>query len=192
MEEDLSNFMAKFANFTDEETAFISEIMPVRMYPKGTILLRPGQIATECYMNLKGLVRRYIIIDGEERTTEFYTEEQPIASLVSYNQKIPADHYFSCLEDTTLVVLSYDNEQMLNKKYPHLEKLCRVTTEVDYGNHQSKMARFMTSSPEERYQHLMQTNPDLLNRVPQYHLASYLGIKPESLSRIRKRMLQKN
>jgi len=162
------------------------------MYPKGTILLREGQIATECYMNLKGLVRRYIIVDGEERTTEFYTEEQPVASLVSYNQKVPADHYFSCLEDTTLVVLSYDNEQLLNKKYPHLEKLCRVTTEVDYGNHLSKMARFMTSTPEERYQHLMQTNPDLLNRVPQYHLASYLGIKPESLSRIRKRMLQKS
>jgi len=192
MEEDLSSFMAKFANFTEEETAFISEIMPVRMYPKGTILLREGQIATECYMNLKGLVRRYIIVDGEERTTEFYTEEQPVASLVSYNQKVPADHYFSCLEDTTLVVLSYDNEQLLNKKYPHLEKLCRVTTEVDYGNHLSKMARFMTSTPEERYQHLMQTNPDLLNRVPQYHLASYLGIKPESLSRIRKRMLQKS
>lgn len=192
MEEDLSSFMAKFANFTEEETAFISEVMPVRMYPKGTILLREGQIATECYMNLKGLVRRYIIVDGEERTTEFYTEEQPVASLVSYNQKVPADHYFSCLEDTTLVVLSYDNEQLLNKKYPHLEKLCRVTTEVDYGNHLSKMARFMTSTPEERYQHLMQTNPDLLNRVPQYHLASYLGIKPESLSRIRKRMLQKS
>jgi CRP-like cAMP-binding protein len=192
MEEDLSSFMAKFANFTEEETAFISEVMPVRMYPKGTILLREGQIATECYMNLKGLVRRYIIVDGEERTTEFYTEEQPIASLVSYNQKIPADHYFSCLEDTTLAVLSYDSEQLLNKKYPHLEKLCRVTTEVEYGNHQSKMARFMTSTPEEQYQHLMQTNPDLLNRVPQYHLASYLGIKPESLSRIRKRMLQKS
>lgn len=192
MEDDLSSFMSKFANFTEEETAFISEVMPVRMFPKGTILLREGQIATECYMNLKGLVRRYIIVDGEERTTEFYTEEQPVASLVSYNQKVPADHYFSCLEDTTLVVLSYDNEQLLNKKYPHLEKLCRVTTEVDFGNHLSKMARFMTSTPEERYQHLMQTNPDLLNRVPQYHLASYLGIKPESLSRIRKRMLQKS
>lgn len=192
MEDELGSFMAKAANFTEEETEFIKELMPVKTFPKGTILLREGQIATECYMNLKGLVRRYIIVEGEERTTEFYTEEQPIASLVSYNHKIPADHYFACVEDTTLAVLTYDNEQALYKKYPHLEKECRVTMEVDYGNHQSKMARFMTSSPEERYLHLMQTNPELLNRVPQYHLASYLGIKPESLSRIRKRMLQRN
>ncbi len=192
MEDELDSFMAKTANFTEEEMVFVKEMMPVRYFQKGTILLREGQIATECYMNLKGLVRRYIIVDGEERTTEFYTEEQPIASLVSYNHKIPADHYFACVEDTMLAILTYDNEQKLYQKFPHLEKECRVTMEVDYGNHQSKMARFMTSSPEERYLHLMQTNPELLNRVPQYHLASYLGIKPESLSRIRKRMLQRN
>lgn len=192
MEDALGDFMSRAANFTEEEMAFVKEMMPVKTFPKGTILLREGQIATECYMNLKGLVRRYIIVDGEERSTEFYTEEQPVASLVSYNHKIPADHYLACVEETTLAVLTYDNEQKLYQRFPHLEKECRVTMEVDYGNHQSKMARFMTSSPEERYQHLLETNPDLLNRVPQYHLASYLGIKPESLSRIRKRMLQKS
>lgn len=192
MEDALGDFMSRAANFTEEETAFIKDLMPVKTFPKGTILLREGQIATECYMNLKGLIRRYIIVDGEERTTEFYTEEQPVASLVSYNHKIPADHYFACVEETTVAVLSYDNERKMYKQYPHLEQSCRVEVETDYGKHQSKMARFMTSSPEERYQHLLETNPDLLNRVPQYHLASYLGIKPESLSRIRKRMLQKS
>ncbi len=191
MEEIMSQFLAENMNVTEEEAAFIAECMPVRTYPKGTVLLRAGQVATECYMNFKGLVRRYYLVDGEERTTAFYTENQAVASLLSYNTKTPADHYLECVEETTLAVLTYEKELLMFQRYPEFERMCRVGVEVQYGQHQEMMARYMTSSPEERYLHLLETSPDLLNRVPQYHLASYLGIKPESLSRIRKRVMQK-
>jgi signal-transduction protein with cAMP-binding, CBS, and nucleotidyltransferase domain len=191
MDNQLASFMARNMSLTDEEAEFIASCMPVRTYEKGTILLREGQVATECYMNLKGLVRRYYLVDGEDRTTAFYAEDKPIASLVSYNNNIPADHYFACLEDTTLTILTKANEQKMSERFSHFAEYCRLNTEISYGKHQEMHARFITSSPEERYLHMLQTTPELLNRVPQYHLASYLGIKPESLSRIRKRVMHK-
>jgi hypothetical protein len=65
-----------------------------------------------------------------------------------------------------------------------------MSMEDDFGEQQEALAKFITSSPEARYKNLLETRPDLIQRVPQYHLASYLGVKPESLSRIRKRIAQ--
>ncbi len=73
--------------------------------------------------------------------------------------------------------------------FPHFESICRVAVEDELGKNQEKLASYIIKSPEERYLELLETRPDLLDRVPQYQLASYLGIKPESLSRIRKRIM---
>jgi CRP-like cAMP-binding protein len=104
---------------------------------------------------------------------------------------VPANHYLACVEDSTLVVWSYAAEKELFGKYPRLESGCRVSMESDFGEHQEKLAGFITKTPEQRYQDLMRDRPELLQRVPQYLLASYLGVTPESLSRIRKRIFAK-
>ena len=75
------------------------------------------------------------------------------------------------------------------EKYPQLESLSRVIAEVILTKQQESFTEFKTSSPEERYLNLLKTKPDLMQRVPQHQIASYLGIKPESLSRIRKRLM---
>lgn len=85
-----------------------------------------------------------------------------------------------------------EEEQRMFERIPKLESICRVETEKKLGEYQEQLASFITSTPEERYLNLMNTRPQLINRVPQYQLASYLGIKPESLSRIQKRILQKS
>lgn len=177
---------------SDQEALALAECIPVKEYPKGTILLRAGQVARDSYFNIKGLVRRYYLADGEEKTTSFFTEEQAISSLNSYLHKIPSDHFLSCVEDCTLAVLNYDKEIELYKRVPKFESLCRVSMEEEFGKQQAALAAFITKSPEERYLHLLQTQPELIHRVPQYHLATYLGVKPESLSRIRKRVAQKD
>ena len=191
MENDISKLVARFISLNEEETKAIIECIPIRTYKKGTVLLREGQVASECYFNLKGCVRLYYLVDGEERTTCFYTEEQSIASMASYVNRTPANHYLSCIEDTTLAVLHFEKEKELYRRVPKFESLCRVSMEDDFGKQQEMLASYITTSPEERYLNLLETRPELLQRVPQHQLASYLGVKPESLSRIKKRVTLK-
>ncbi|SDK85337.1 cAMP-binding domain of CRP or a regulatory subunit of cAMP-dependent protein kinases [Catalinimonas alkaloidigena] len=176
---------------TEAEAQAINECIPIRTFEKGTVLLREGQVATDAYFILRGCIRSYYLLDGDEKTTAFYTEEQSCASLDSYTNRAPATHYLACVEETTVLVLNYEKEQELIRRYPKFESLCRVAVEQDFGKTQEQLARFITSSPEQRYRALLDSRPDLLQRVPQYHLASYLGVTPESLSRIRKRILLK-
>jgi len=174
-----------------EEAQAMDELVPIRTFAKGTVLLEAGAVATASYYAIKGCVRLYYMVDGDERTTAFYTEGQSIASLHSFVNQVPANHYLACVEESTLAVWSYTGEKELFRRFPRLESFCRVSLENDFGQHQELLASFIIKTPEERYTELMATRPDLLQRVPQYLLASYLGVKPESLSRIRKRMLRK-
>ncbi|OWW24473.1 cyclic nucleotide-binding protein [Zobellia sp. OII3] len=191
MENEIVKLISRFLELIDEEAQAFAECIPIRCFKKGHILLKEGQISRDSYFVIDGCIRKYYIIDGEERTTEFYVEDESIASLQSYKNKTPANHYFECVEDSRLAVLNDEKEQELFKRVPRYETLCRMSMESDYGEQQEALAKFIISSPEARYRNLLETRPDLLQRVPQYHLASYLGVKPESLSRIRKRLAKK-
>lgn len=183
--------ISKYLPLNEEERRAIIECIPLVTFEKGHILLREGQVARDSYFNINGLVREYYIIDGDEKTTNFFTEEQSISSLNSFVNQVPAKHYLECIENTTLAVLNYEKEKELFKRIPGFESLCRVSIEDEFGKQQEALANFITSSPEQRYVNLLENSPELLQRVPQYYLASYLGIKPESLSRIRKRIINK-
>lgn len=175
---------------SDEEAKIIEDCIPVRTFKKGTILLKEGQISKESYQNLSGLVRKYYIIDGNEVTTNFYEEGNSIASFTSLHQETPSKHYFECIEDCKLAILNKDKEKELIKLVPKYETLCRTSVEEDLGKQQDSLASYLISSPEQRYLNLLNDKPKLLNRVPLYYLASYIGVKPESLSRIRKRIMK--
>jgi CRP-like cAMP-binding protein len=191
MENEIAKLISRHLELTDEEASAFAECIPIKTFKKGDLLLSEGQVSRDSYFVIEGCVRKYYIIEGEERTTEFYVEEESVSSLQSYQNKTPANHYFECVEDCRLAVLNYEKEQELFKRVPKYEALCRMSLENDFGEQQEALAKFITSSPEERYKNLLETRSDLLQRVPQYHLASYLGIKPESLSRIRKRLTKK-
>lgn len=188
MENEIVKLISRYLTLNKDESEAFAECIPIKNYKKGDLLLREGQVSRDSYFLIQGCVRKYYIIDGEERTTEFYVEDESIASLKSYTNKTPANHYFECVEDCRLAVLNFEKEQELFKRVPRYEALCRMSMESDFGEQQEALAKFITSSPEERYKNLLETRPDLLQRIPQYHLATYLGVKPESLSRIRKRI----
>ena len=188
MKSEIVQLLEGALDLNEEEKQAVTECIPIVTFPKGHILLREGQISNESFFNIEGLVRKYYLVDGEEKTTEFYIENEAISSLQSYNLKIPSNHYFECIEESRLAILSREREQELFERVSGFESLCRVSVEEELGAYQDKLAQFMMSSPEKRYMGLMENRPELLQRVPQYHLASYLGIKPESLSRIRKRI----
>ena len=178
-------------DISDEEAIIVQDCIPVKTFKKGTLLLKEGQISKESYQNLSGLVRKYYIIDGNELTTNFYDEGTSIASFTSLHQQEPAKHYFECIEDSQLAVLNKAKELELIEKVPQYESLCRTSVEEMLGKQQDSLSSYLISSPEERYLNLLNNKPMLLNRVPLYYIASYIGVKPESLSRIRKRVLNK-
>jgi CRP-like cAMP-binding protein len=153
--------------------------------------LKEGQVSVDTYFVLEGCIREYILTDGEEKTTNFFTEDQWVISLNSFTPLQPTAHNLVCVEDTTVSIGNEEQAQVLFKQFPRFETISRAVLEEFFIEQKKQLTSFLTDSPEQRYLNLIKTRPDLVQRVPQYQLASYVGIKPESLSRIRKRMVQK-
>lgn len=174
-----------------EELVNIIDELNIKTYKKGTVLLNEGDISTKCYFIIEGCVRQYILEDGIEKTTAFYTENQAVVSFESYTQQKPASQYLVCNEDLITIVGDPFSEQEMYDKYPSLESFTRTMVEQNFGKIQEEFANFVVSSPQKRYLDLMKNRPDLLQRVPQHQIASYLGVTPESLSRIRRRIITK-
>lgn len=190
-EDQIIKYISKFMHLSKEEATAILESIQIRSFKKGTILLREGQVSNLCYFTLKGCVRQFYLIDGVEKTTNFYTEGQPIAPNEGNFKKMPSKSYLSCVEDSILTVGTPEDEAKFFQKFPNLAPARHNAVEEELGKSQKMLTEYILSSPEERYLNLMKTRPELLDRVPQYQLASYLGIAPESLSRIRKRIMLK-
>lgn len=190
MENELIKCISKYVEITEELEKALIESAFIKSFKKGTILLKEGDISNECYFILQGCIRSYYLKDGEEQTTEFYTEEQAV-TLSCYGKKNPSEVYLECIEDTIASVGSPGLETKMFQKYPQLESLARVMGDIMMTKSQDTFAVFKMASPEERYMNLLKNRPDLLQRAPQHQIASYLGIKPESLSRIRKRIIKK-
>jgi len=186
---EMKKSIAESFSFSEEGVEEIFKTIQFRSHNAGDMLLNAGTIAMDCCLILKGCVRQYHLVDGEEKTTFFYTEGQWYASYSSANKKEPVNHSVSCVEDTILAVMNIEKEQELYQKYPEFESACRIGVEEQLGKYQELMVSYMTSTPKERYLNLLKNQPDLLQRVPQYQLASYLGVAPETLSRIRKRIM---
>lgn len=187
MENEIKKYLSKYIPITRELEEELSKIEFIKMFTKGTILLEEGKISNECYFIIKGCIRSFYNKDGEERTTEFFTEEQAVIPS-AYGKKIPSEYYIECIEDTIAGVGTPELETEMYKKFPQIESLNRALGEVIMAKYQDAFAEFKMASPEERYLALLKNRPDLIQRVPQHQIASYLGIKPESLSRIRKRI----
>lgn len=188
----LFQFLKGMISFSEKEKQAIRDNIDIQEFAKGTTLLREGEYASQCYFLLRGCVRKYYVVDGEEKTTAFYTEGQPINAMVSQQNKMASTFYLECLEDTIVTAGTAETEAAFFERFPRFETVCRIQTEEMLGELEETVAQYMISNPEQRYRSLMETRPELLARVPQYHLASYIGVKPESLSRIRKRILTRS
>jgi CRP-like cAMP-binding protein len=191
MENILFDFIAKYISLTEEEKNAIVSLDLFRSVKKGTTLLKEGQKSKDSYFVLKGCIRTYYVLDSEEKTTAFYTEMDALTPPCVIT-KTPSEYNVSCVEDSILTVSNSDMEVEVNRKFPKFELMCRILSEELLAKERIDFDAFKTSSPEQRYLNLMQTRPDLIQRVPQHQLASYLGIKPQSLSRLRARLMEKN
>ncbi|GLR18051.1 Crp/Fnr family transcriptional regulator [Portibacter lacus] len=190
MEHFLFDYLSKYIALNAEEKKAISDLDIFKQYKKGTILLKEGQYSDYGYFVVKGYLRCYYLKDGVEKTTAFYTEAESLNPPCIIT-KSPSEYYISVDEDAILISANSEMEQEIFQKFPKFEKLCRVLSEELLMKNTVEFDDFKTSTPEQRYLKLQQTRPDLLQRVPQYQIASFLGMTPQSLSRLRNRIVNK-
>jgi CRP-like cAMP-binding protein len=191
MQDILFDFISKYIDITEDEKNVLISLDLFRTFKKGTILLREREKSKESYFVLKGCIRTYYLLEGDEKTTAFYTEMDALTPPCVISQT-PSDYYISCIEDSMILVSNSDMEEEVNAKFPKFDVMCRKFSEELLAKQRIDFDEFKTSSPEQRYLNVLEKRPDLIQRVPQHQLASYLGIQPQSLSRLRARITEKD
>lgn len=189
MRDILIRYMKRFTELSEAELEIIASDVPIEEFKKGTILLHQGEVPEKCYFVLKGCVRQFAVDEaGKETTFNFFTEEQGVTIFNQHTQDKESKYFLSCLEDCVLIVGDLSIEQQIYDKHSELETMTRKMIEENIGEMQDDFAVFIASNPEERFKALLDKRPGLIHRIPQHQLASFLGITPESLSRIKRRL----
>ncbi|MEO1473048.1 MAG: Crp/Fnr family transcriptional regulator [Pseudomonadota bacterium] len=162
-----------------------------RVLAKGDHILLAGTVADEVFFVHQGLLRYYFNDpnDGsQERTGQFFDEGIVVTDAESFLARVPAEQNFEALEKSSIVVLP---RAVLNAGYDDdhaIERFGRLMLQEALIGSQRRASRLLTLQPEDRYRRFVETRPEVARRVPQYLIASYLGLTPESLSRIRRRI----
>lgn len=187
----LITYLEQFHPLTQEEKLFVQENVPVKSLPKNEVLLEEGDVSNEFFFIIKGCIRMFYTVNGEEKTAFFYQEKDFVSAYESFTKEVPAKNSFQAIEDSTIAIVSKETAFLLLQTFPKFEFLARIAMEQELIVYQDVVATFITLTPEQRYLNIQENKPELLQRVPQYHLATYLGVSPETLSRIRKRIASK-
>lgn len=180
-----------FPDICKEEYFAFEEIFTPITYPKKTVLCKPGRIATELYFVNNGSLRLFYETEGIERTLFFAFENQFTGPCRSFMLDEPNHQIFETLEKCELLVVKKKPFINALNQFPRLALLRSMIAEENLYITEGIVSFLLLNSPEERYSNLVKHNPEILKRIPQYQIASYLGISPISLSRIRKRIITK-
>lgn len=191
MFDELFRSVSVFINFSKKERRAFQNAFTFREVPKNFTLISEGQIANELYFINKGLLRLYYNNDGDFITGYIFREHLFAGSYDSFLQSSPSIQCLETLEDSELLVLTKENLDGLYRSMPGINLLTRQIAEQRFINAQQILSSFILESPESRYLKFVQKDKDLFLRVPHHMIASYLGITPVSLSRIRKRLMEK-
>jgi len=156
--------------------------------PSKTTLLNQDEIADNIYFINKGCLRLWHNDDGKDITLQFFFEEQIVSSFESFYNHEPSLYNIETIEESDLTVISKDNFFILLKMFPDLNEFLLKTMATRFIHYNKLFLSRIKNSPQERYKELCKLEPKILKRVPHYYIASYLGITPVSLSRIRKKL----
>lgn len=180
-------YIKKWTNITADEGAIIHSAFEETSLKRKKDLLVAGEVCNYIYFITKGCLRSYYIDDkGSECIYQIRMDNNWISDLESFFSKKPSKHYIEALEETHLIRISADNLEELYKKVPALERYFRILFQKAYLNSLERLNQTMWESAVDRYNNMLKEHPTMFQRVPLVHIASYLGITPESLSRIRK------
>ncbi|PLX21630.1 MAG: Crp/Fnr family transcriptional regulator [Marinilabiliales bacterium] len=195
MFEQFIQLLNQYAALSKKEVNYIRELksgIRFETLKKNEIVVKEGEIFNSMYFVLNGCIRLYYNMDGYEKTAFFYTKGDFIRSVESYRHEVPIIENYQAIEDTVVVHFSKALLLDLVNRFSSLERIAHIAIEQELISAQNIIYSFIAQSPEERYSDLISSNKELFLNVNQYYIASFLGITPESLSRIRKRTILKD
>ena len=187
----LQVFIMQLVKLDDIAWQDMQQRLTPRSYKKKQLFIAEGKVCRELAFICKGSFRYYKLIDGVEVSTYFSFEHNWVSAYTSFLRKTPSYLNVQAMEDCEVLVLTYDDMQHLYNNYVMFERFGRLMAEYLVGCLEERMHSLLLTSPEQRYLKTLEDNSIYFERVPLHYVASYLGIAPESLSRIRKRLMQK-
>jgi CRP/FNR family transcriptional regulator len=188
----LDNFkiqIRKITDFTEDECALFLPSVKHRLIQKGDYFLKAGQPVNEIGFIEKGALRLFYLSDGKEINNHFFLENDYAVSYLDFLKERSSRYYIQALTDSELITFSSRSLQLAYEKSKNWERFGRIIAESAYATAANRFESFLFLSAKERYLQMINDYPAFLQRIPLYHLSSYLGIERESLSRIRKEIL---
>jgi CRP/FNR family cyclic AMP-dependent transcriptional regulator len=189
MYEQINSHVSRCGIFTGEELAYFNSILVPRQVQKKELLLSEGSVCNfEAYIN-KGCIRSYYIDEnGVEVTLQFAIEDWWVSDIASFHERTPSKMFIEALEDCSLLLLSPATKEALLQKLPKFERVFRLMVQRNLASLQNRLFKTISNSAQERYLDFLKTYPTVPQRVAQHYIASYLGISPEFLSKVRTKM----
>jgi len=175
----------------EEEELILSYFEPVSVKKKKE-LLEAGEVCKYIYFITRGCLRSYFVDEkGNEHIYQIRMDNSWISDLQSFFSQSPTKYFLEAIDDSQLLRISYNQLEELYNKVPKLERYFRILFQKAYINALERLNSTMWDSAIDRYNEMLREHPDMFQRVPLVYIASYLGITPESLSRIRKEQLKR-
>lgn len=185
----LLKYISDYISLTNEEVAYLDSKISVRNYLKGQYIVQQGDVCKYSCFVLSGCTKTfYVDGEGQEHILMFSIEDWWTSDMGSFVTQTPADFNVQCLENTELVMFSYDTIENLYKEIPKLERFFRQIIEKGFVASQKRIVRNFSLSAKEQYLYFREQYPKIEQRIPQYMIASYLGITKEFLSKIKSQL----
>ena len=184
--------IGKYVTLTKEETEKLIAIIRIKIIKKRELLDRPSHVCNYRNYIQKGAFRSYFIdSEGKEHTIQIAFEDHFTSDFYSYITQTPATLFVEALEDSIVLQMTYEDIEGLCKENHSLSEYFRITTERAFAFSRKRALSNLSLTAEERFLELEERYPNIVNRVPQKVIASYLGITPEFMSKIRKNLFSK-
>ena len=171
-----------------KEIELIFQKAKVESFTKKTTLLKLNHTCNHMYFVISGCLRLYYLKDDVERNCFFFHENNFCTAFGSFMQQRPSNQILQTIEDTTCLTISHADLEILYTLVPKMNTLVRKILEERYTNAHDIISSFILHNPEERYLEFINKYPLLVNRIPEYHISSYIGITPKSFSRLKGRI----
>ena len=191
--DNIETYLSEILEIPKEAITTCSGFYVSKKVAKNEFLLREGEICLDTFFVEKGLLRMYSLDkNGKEHVIQFAPENWLISDRSSLNFNEKSKFYIEAIEDTEVFILGNDFFTKMIENYPHIAERNDLLLQKHIRNLQNRVNSLLADTAEERYMNFIKMYPDILLRVPQWMVASYLGITPESLSRVRKELARKN
>lgn len=188
----LQLYLVARAAFSAEELAFMRTLFLPRTLAAGAFLQRAGDTSRYAAFVARGCLRSFVIdAKGKEHVVQFAPEQWWLADAISLNTGTPSQYFFAAIEDCNLLLIDAPGQQQIVDRVPGYSEAMRAGLQKHAAAKDLRIVKSLSASAEERYVDFMQTFPTIAQRVPQWMLASYLGVSPETVSRIRKHLARK-